>query len=187
MTYINRHLLLSYKIFLIPLLLQFFFQTAKGQKINQDYILNIVKTTEEIILDGQLNEKVWEIADVADNFSMILPHDDRSATQASEVRMTYDNKNIYVSVIFFNNTIRGDYVVESYKRDFSFGKNDNFLVALDPFNNMNTGFAFGLNAYGAQWDGTMYNGRSVDLNWDTKWYSQVSFDDENGLLKWLFH
>ena len=65
---------------------------------------------------------------------MILPHDDRSATQASEVRMTYDNKNIYISVIFFNNTIRGDYVVESYKRDFSFGKNDNFLVAIDPFN-----------------------------------------------------
>ncbi len=181
MTFINRPLLSSYKIFLIPLLFQFFFQTAKGQKVNQDYVLKIVKTTEELIIDGQLNEKVWEIADVADNFSMILPHDDRSATQSSEVRMTYDNKNIYIAVIFFNNTIRGDYVVESYKRDFSFGKNDNFLVALDPFNNMNTGFAFGLNAYGAQWDGTMYNGRSVDLNWDTKWYSQVSFDDE----KWI--
>jgi hypothetical protein len=69
-------------------------------------------------------------------------------------------------------------VVESYKRDFSFGKNDNFLVAIDPFNNMTTGFAFGLNAYGAQWDGTMYDGRSVDLNWDTKWYSEVAFDEK---------
>ncbi len=171
----------SCKIISIPFLLLLFFQVAWGQKINKNYVLKIRKNSEKIILDGQLNESIWKNADVADNFSMILPQDDRKATQFSEVRMTYDDKNIYIAVIFFNNTIKGDYVVESYKRDFSFGKNDNFLVAIDPFNNMTTGFAFGLNAYGAQWDGTMYDGRSVDLNWDTKWYSEVTFDDE----KWI--
>jgi hypothetical protein len=180
MSCINKPFSLNFyhKAFLIPLLLLFFFQTARGQKINEDYVLKIGKTSEKIILDGELNESIWEIADVAENFSMILPQDDRKATQFSEVRMAYDDKNIYLAVIFFNNTIKGDYVVESYKRDFSFGKNDNFLVAIDPFNNMTTGFAFGLNAYGAQWDGTMYDGRSVDLNWDTKWYSEVAFDEK---------
>ena len=166
------------KIISIPFLLLFFFQGAWGQKINENYVLKIRKNSEKIILDGQINERIWDNADVAENFSMILPQDDRKASQFSEVRMTYDDKNIYLAVIFFNNTIKGEYVVESYKRDFSFGKNDNFLVAIDPFNNMTTGFAFGLNAYGAQWDGTMYDGRSVDLNWDTKWYSKVAFDEE---------
>ena len=168
----------SYREILISLFLQFLFQTAWSQKINKDYILKIGEISEEIVLDGRLEESIWETADVAENFSMILPQDDRKATQFSEVRMAYDDKNIYLAVIFFNNTIKGDYVVESYKRDFSFGKNDNFLVAIDPFNNMTTGFAFGLNAYGAQWDGTMYDGRSVDLNWDTKWYSEVAFDEK---------
>ena len=168
----------SYKEILVPYLFLFIFQVAWGQKFNKDYILKIGKTSEEIVLDGLLNESVWEIADVADNFSMILPQDDRKATQFSEVRMAYDDRNLYLAVVFYNNTIKGDYVVESYKRDFSFGKNDNFLVAIDPFNNMTTGFAFGLNAYGAQWDGTMYDGRRVDLNWDTKWYSEVAFDEE---------
>ena len=168
----------SYKEISMPLLLLFIFQTAWGQKINKDYVLKLGKTSEKIILDGELNESIWKIADVAENFFMILPQDDRKATQFSEVRMAYDDKNIYLAVIFFNNTIKGDYVVESYKRDFSFSKNDNFLVAIDPFNNMTTGFAFGLNAYGAQWDGTMYDGRSVDLNWDTKWYSEVAFDEK---------
>ena len=168
----------SYKQILVPYLFLFIFQVAWGQKFNKDYILKIGKTSEEIVLDGLLNESVWEIADVADNFSMILPQDDRKATQFSEVRMAYDDRNLYLAVVFYNNTIKGDYVVESYKRDFSFGKNDNFLVAIDPFNNMTTGFAFGLNAYGAQWDGTMYDGRRVDLNWDTKWYSEVAFDEE---------
>jgi hypothetical protein len=168
----------SYKEILVPSLFLFIFQVAWGQKFNKDYVLKIGKTSEEIVLDGLLNESVWEIADVADNFSMILPQDDRKATQFSEVRMAYDDRNLYLAVVFYNNTIKGDYVVESYKRDFSFGKNDNFLVAIDPFNNMTTGFAFGLNAYGAQWDGTMYDGRRVDLNWDTKWYSEVAFDEE---------
>jgi hypothetical protein len=156
---------------------------VRDQKINKDYVLRIDKTHEQVVLDGLLNESVWETADVADHFAMILPQDDTSATQFSEVRMTYDQKNIYIAVIFFNNNVKGDYVVESYKRDFSFGKNDNFLVAIDPFNNMNTGFAFGLNAYGAQWDGTMFNGRSVDLNWDTKWYSEVSFNEDRWIAE----
>lgn len=167
-----------YRKISLSLLLLLISQLAWSQKFNKDYVLKIGKTSEEIVLDGQLNESIWETADLAKNFSMILPQDDRKATQFSEVRMAYDDKNIYLAVIFFNNTVKGDYVVESYKRDFSFGKNDNFLVAIDPFNNMTTGFAFGLNAYGAQWDGTMYDGRSVDLNWDTKWYSEVAFDEE---------
>ena len=163
---------------LVFLLLLFVLQTVWSQKINKDYVLKIGKISEEIVLDGRLEESIWETADVAENFSMILPQDDRKATQFSEVRMAYDDKNIYLAVIFFNNTIKGDYVVESYKRDFSFGKNDNFLVAIDPFNNMTTGFAFGLNAYGAQWDGTMYDGRSRDLNRDTAWYSELAFDEK---------
>ena len=167
-----------YRKISISLLLLLISQLAWSQKLNKDYVLKIGKTPEEIVLDGQLNESIWETADLAKNFSMVLRQDDRKATQFSEVRMAYDDKNIYLAVIFFNNTVKGDYVVESYKRDFSFGKNDNFLVAIDPFNNMTTGFAFGLNAYGAQWDGTMYDGRSVDLNWDTKWYSEVAFDEE---------
>ena len=82
--------------------------------------------------------------------------------------MTYDDRNIYLLATFYNST-KGTNFVESLRRDFSFGKNDNFLLFIDPFNNQTTGFSFGSNAAGAQWDGTMFAGGSVDLNWDTKW------------------
>ena len=158
-----------------------YYQTGFGQINFEKYRLPIIKTEEKIKIDGVLDEKTWKEVDVGKDFFMITPLDTGKATQFSEARVSFDDEFLYIGIIFFNNSIKGDYVVESLKRDFSFGKNDNFLVAIDPFNNQSTGFAFGLNAYGAQWDGTMYDGRSVDLNWDTKWYSEVKFNEE----KWV--
>jgi len=146
------------------------------QKINESYKIHPKQTDQIINIDGVLDEKIWKDAEVANDFFMILPTDGKKANQYSEVKILYDENNIYFGVVFFNNSVKGDYTVESLKRDFSFGKNDNLLIAIDPFNNLTTGFSFGLNAYGAQWDGTMYNGGKVDLNWDSKWISEVSFD-----------
>lgn len=158
------------------------FSSSLLAQINfDDFQIEIKKTNEDIIIDGILNENTWKEAAVGKDFFMITPIDEGRARQFSEARIAFDDSFLYIAVIFFNNAIQGDYVVESLQRDFSFGKNDNFLVALDPFDNQTTGFAFGLNAYGAQWDGTMFNGRNVDLNWDTKWYSEVQFDEE----KWI--
>jgi hypothetical protein len=152
-----------------------------SQKVNSDYAIHINKTVEPITIDGKLDEAVWSSVDVADNFFMIQPSDGKPATQHSEARMCFDDENIYMSIIFYNNKVKGAYSVESYKRDFSFNKNDNFIMAFDPFNNLTTGFTFGLNAYGAQWDGTLFDGGKADLNWDTKWISEVYFDED----KWV--
>ena len=151
-----------------------FLNPAGAQTKNAGYRLHIKKTTENIEIDGILSEQVWndENTDVARDFFMVLPADTSLATQPSEVRMTYDEKNIYLSATFYS-TIPGPYTVESLRRDFVFGKNDNVLIFIDPFNNQTTGFSFGANAAGAQWDGTMNNGSKVDLNWDTKWVSEV--------------
>ncbi len=151
-----------------------FMNPAEAQTKNAGYRLHIKKTAENIEIDGILSEQVWndENTDVARDFFMVLPADTSLATQPSEVRMTYDEKNIYLSATFYS-TIPGPYTVESLRRDFVFGKNDNVLIFIDPFNNQTTGFSFGANAAGAQWDGTMNNGSKVDLNWDSKWVSEV--------------
>ena len=166
------------RVLFLPSLLFFFFGILYGQVNTNNYRLPIQKTNEKIKIDGILDEITWKNTALADDFFMITPIDTGKATQLSEARMSFDEENLYISIIFFNTSTQGEYVVESLKRDFSFGKNDNFLVAIDPFNNQNTGFVFGLNSCGAQWDGTIFNGRNVDLNWDTKWYSAVQLDEE---------
>ena len=172
------HLILKSILKGLPLFFLFCLEFSFGQKVNSSYNYKVIKASGDIIIDGKLNEDSWRDAEVADDFFMITPVDTGKAKQFSKVRITYDEKFIYIGVVFYNNAVKGDYNVESLKRDFSFGKNDNLLIAIDPFNNLTTGFTFGLNAYGAQWDGTMYDGASVDLNWDTKWYSEVSFDQD---------
>ncbi len=152
-----------------------------SQKKNEAFRLNIRKASGSITIDGVGDDKAWQDTDVAKDFFMVLPMDDGLANEQTEIRMTYDAKNLYLLATFYNSK-KGKYFVESLRRDFSFGKNDNFLLFMDPFNNQTTGFSFGANAYGAQWDGTMYDGGRIDLNWDSKWISETTRSDE----KWVF-
>ena len=152
-----------------------------SQKKNDQFRLNIKPATGPITIDGVGDDSTWSDTDVAKDFFMVLPMDDGPAVNTSEIRMAYDDTNIYLLAIFYNEQ-KGKNFVESLRRDFAFGKNDNFLLFMDPFNNQTTGFSFGSNAAGAQWDGTMFAGGKIDLNWDTKWISEVKQNDE----KWVF-
>lgn len=128
-----------------------------------------------------MDEGAWSEAEVATDFYMMLPMDTSRANVRTDVRMTYDNENLYVIVLNFH-ALPGPYMVESLRRDFAFGKNDNFLLFMDPFDDLTNGFSFGANAAGAQWDGIMYEGGKVDLSWDNIWISEVrNYDD-----KWVF-
>ena len=118
---------------------------------------------------------------LAADFFMVLPMDTSHAKVKTEVRMSYDEENLYLMATCFHKENQ-KYMVESLKRDFVFGKNDNFLLFMDPFDDQTNGFSFGANAAGAQWDGTMYEGGKVDLSWDNKWISVV----KNYSDKWIF-
>ncbi|HUR11113.1 MAG TPA: DUF5916 domain-containing protein, partial [Flavitalea sp.] len=168
------------KLLLCFLLL--FSLTTVAQKKNDAYELIIRKVTSPIIIDGVLNEEAWKGAAIASNFYMVLPMDTSRAKVRTDVRMAFDDNNLYLVAECFHG-MPGPYYVESLRRDFAFGKNDNFLLFMDPFDDQTNGFSFGANAAGAQWDGTMYAGGSVDLNWDNKWISQVTYDTEKWTLE----
>lgn len=125
-----------------------------------------------IQIDGQQSETAWAMALTAQDFFMVLPMDSSFAKAKTEVKFCYDNKNLYILAICRKPS---NYLnrVESLRRDFNFQRNDNFIVFIDPFEDRTNGQAFGANAAGAQWDGTMSEGGKVDLNWDNKWTSEV--------------
>lgn len=154
--------------------------SAIAQKKNENFNLNIKPAASEIKIDGIMNELTWDQAELVSNFFMVQPMDTSYAKIQTDVKMAYDKDYIYLIAVCYHEP--GPYFVESLRRDFAFGKNDNFLLFMDPYDDKTNGFSFGSNAAGAQWDGTMYDGSKVDLSWDNKWTSVVkNYDD-----RWVF-
>lgn len=152
-----------------------------AQKKNSNYQVHIRKISDPIVIDGEMNEAAWQQAETAGDFFMVLPMDTSLAAVKTDVKMAYDQANLYIIAICYLPR-KGPYMVESLRRDFVFGKNDNFIFFLDPFNDLTSGYTFGANAAGAQWDGMLFEGGKADLNWDNKWISAVkNYDD-----KWIF-
>jgi hypothetical protein len=164
-------------IFLLPTL------SLSAQDFNNNrerFQISVHRVTDPIILDGLVDEDTWRQADVATNFFRVLPIDTGQAISQTEVRMAYSGTELYMSIVCFD-TFPGKRPAESLRRDFAFGKNDNFLAFIDTYNDKTNGFSFGISASGAQWDGLQANGGTVALDWDCKWRSVIKSDDE----KWV--
>jgi Domain of unknown function (DUF5916)/Carbohydrate family 9 binding domain-like len=166
---------------ILPLLLLTVSTALFSQKKNAAYEYHIHRTTASISIDGDASDPAWQKAELATDFYQMLPMDTGRAVLRTEVRMLYDNENIYLLATNYD-LADGPWMVESLRRDFNFGKNDNFIFALDPFDDQTNGFTFGANAQGAPWDGLIYEGSKADLSWENKWQSAVLADEE----KWVF-
>ncbi len=136
------------------------------------YRIGIARTDSPITIDGILDESVWSTTDMATHFQRVLPTDTGFAIAQTEVRLLYSESTLYMAITCYDPT-SGKRPVESLRRDFNFGKNDNFLVFIDTYNDQTNGFSFGVSASGAQWDGVQSNGGTVNLDWDIKWKSVV--------------
>jgi hypothetical protein len=152
---------------------------SDSKRINRDkYRISINKTNAQINIDGIMDEPVWMTTDLANNFQRVLPTDTGYAAAQTEVRLTYNESTLFIGIICYDPTT-GRRPVESLRRDFAFGKNDNFLVFIDTYNDQTNGFSFGVSPAGAQWDGQQANGGTVNLDWDIKWRSAVkNYDDK---------
>jgi hypothetical protein len=151
---------------------------SQEKTINREkYKIQIFRSSETIKIDGLLDEKSWQVSEQAENFVLVTPIDTGYATAKTTVVITYDKSNIYVGAVCYD-PLPGKRPVESLRRDFEFGKNDNFRVHIDTYNNLTNGFAFGVSAAGAQSEGVINNGNQSSFIWDTKWKSAVkSYDD----------
>ena len=146
--------------------------------------LHIKKATGTIQIDAQMNEADWSNAEVADRFKQFFPFDSSYAKAQTEVRMTYDDKFIYVFAVMHNLGPR-NYVTPSLRRDFRGEANDSFVVQFDTYSDKTNSFQFGSNPFGVQREGLVANGGNatddLQLSWDNKWYSEAKILDD----KWV--
>lgn len=148
---------------------------AQNPDTRSTYSYPITKISSAIVIDGQTNEQAWQQASKIEKLINHFPTDVGDAEALTEVWTVYDDEFIYILAKLYDN---GQRVVQSLRRDNVDGhwNSDNFTVTLDPFNNKQSGFFFGVNAGGAQLEALLNveNGQTnFDQNWDNKWFSEV--------------
>ncbi|MGA1776760.1 MAG: DUF5916 domain-containing protein [Flavobacteriaceae bacterium] len=146
----------------------------------------VKKIDQEILLDGILDEAVWDLADSASDFWQLFPTDSLKAQDITEVKLLYNDTHIYIGATA-KSSVGGDFIVSSLRRDYSARSNDNVTVLFDTFRDGQNAFLFGVNAYGVQREGLVSErGASVNgfnLTWDIKWQSASKKYDDRFVLE----
>lgn len=84
-----------------------------------------------IKIDGVLDEAVWANAEVAKNFNKKYPNDIGETKRKTEVRLTYDNENLYFAFKVYDS---GTALIKGLKRDIGHDGSDGVGIMLDPLN-----------------------------------------------------
>ena len=192
---------LTRTILLLPFLLFSLF--SFGQSENKSFVVK--HTTAIIEPDGVLDEPIWETTKSISTFNQYFPLDNVQAQNQSEIKILYDDKNLYIGIKAFS--IGKNYALESLKRDFRGSGNDSFSLLFDTYNDGTNAFLFGINPQGVLREGLISNGgtdiNNLNLSWDVKWKGDSKiYDDyfttemiipltslifEEGATKWRFN
>ncbi|MDQ6755523.1 MAG: hypothetical protein M3004_01165, partial [Bacteroidota bacterium] len=99
-----------------------------GVAIQKEYQIHITKTNEPIKIDGELNEPIWKSLGSTSPFWKKFPDDKGRPKRNTEVRITYDDKFLYISFVAYDS---GKAFTQTLKRDFGHDANDCVAVILD--------------------------------------------------------
>ncbi len=135
-----------------------------------------VRTTEEISLDGILDEGAWDRAVAATNFVQRRPNPGAASEERTEVRVLFDDDNLYVAFYCFDSQANR-IVVNDLEEDFNFRGSDGVTLAIDSRHDLRSGFLFVTNPAGAKSDGQVSLTR-LDLDWDGVWDVGASRDGD---------
>jgi hypothetical protein len=139
------------------------------------------KKTEDIILDGSLNEKDWNSANWTSNFTQMKPFPGKSPSQKTAVALIYDQEAIYFGVKCYDNPDSVSRVL-SIRDDFN-PNLDLFAIFIDTYQDQQNGFFFGITSRGVQLDAKIFNedyNDLLNLVWNSKtkisengWFAEI--------------
>ena len=132
-----------------------------------EYQAKAYRTFGSIEIDGDFNEPDWQEAKPVGQFSQVEPDAGDPMTLPTEVRILYDEENVYFGFTCFDSDI-SKLVANDMRRDArELHENDYVFFILDTYNDKRSGVAFRVNALGAVQDTAVTNsGDSFNRNWD---------------------
>ena len=138
--------------------------------------IRAIRVEDEIKIDGLLNESAWVLAQPAADFLQEQPNEGEPASEKTEVRVLFDDKNLYIGIQAFDSDA-AHINARELVRDAEFSNDDTVAILLDTYHDRRNAFRFVVNALGTQQDALITDeGRDVNLSWDARWISSGKID-----------
>jgi len=136
--------------------------------------VTVSKFVKPPVIDGKLDEEVWQNAALFKDFYQTDPGDNTTPSKPTEVRVGYDSKFLYIAFRAFDEPDKVRSTVA--KRDNIFS--DDFVgFFLDTFNDKRKAFEVFFNPLGIQGDGVITEGRGEDFSVDLLMESKGIVDE----------
>lgn len=161
----------SYVAALVLLLMVFSYESY-----SQNRVYNTSRVTgNPPVIDGVINDEAWEKVSWSGNFLQREPYEGQPATQKTDIKILYDNNNLYVAIRLWDND--ASKIERRLTRRDSW-EGDWVAFGVDSYNDDLTAFVFAVSAAGVKNDAIITNDTDPDDTWDPVWYTKVSIDDE---------
>jgi hypothetical protein len=162
-------------LFILLLITTIFGQTPDKKKYQA------VKITTPPVINGILDEEIWQTGEWVDDFTQNQPYNGRPASQRTEFKIIFDEDNIYVGIKALD-TSPDSIVNRLTRRDQADG--DMVAIILDSFHDLRTAFTFGVSSAGVKYDFMMTNdGQNEDNTWDPNWWVKTSINKEGWIAE----
>jgi hypothetical protein len=164
------------KVFTALNILLFCFVSIPRALAADDKRVSASYTESPIVIDGNLDELQWSQVKPATDFVQKNPRPGEPATETTEVRILYDEENLYLGIRCFDSAGEDGITVTDMTRDYSDSQNDHFAVVLDTFDDDRTGFLFATNPTGAKRDAQISSQGNPNFDWDTIWHVKTQIN-----------
>ena len=133
------------------------------------------------LIDGVLDEQVWQVGEWIDDFTQNEPYSGRPASQRTEFKILFDDNSLYVAIKAFD-TSPDSIVNRLTRRDEVDG--DLVGIIVDSYHDLRTGFLFGVSSAGVKYDQLFSNdGQNEDSSWDPNWWVKTSINKEGWIAE----
>jgi hypothetical protein len=131
--------------------------------VKKDAAVQIPRLDSPPVIDGKLDDSVWQQAALFGDFVQTQPGDNVKPTHPTEFMMGYDSKNLYMAFRIIQDK---DKVRATVARRDNIFDDDYVLVHLDTFNDQRQAYLLFFSPLGIQADGTFTEGRGEDYSLD---------------------
>ena len=135
-------------------------------------VVSAMRTAEEIRIDGDLEEKAWQLAESAEDFFRAVPNRGIRAEPMTEAMVLYDETTLYIGFRCFEPDMT-QLRETMTRRDSRIWEDDAVEVVLDTYDDDRNGFVFGVNTLGTQMDQHISNESLFTMTWDGRWNAAV--------------